>query len=73
MFLGLFCTLRKEKVSGVFLLLKNYDGEIDRPSEPSRLECQREGGNFGKAEGGKTGCNGTTENAESDEMDWINE
>ena len=31
------------------------------------------GGNLGKAEGGKTGCNGTTENAESDEMDWINE
>lgn len=56
-----------------FLLLKNYDGEIDRPSEPSRLGCQREGGNFGKAEGGKTGCNGTTENAELDEMDWINE
>ena len=29
--------------------------------------------NFGKADGGKTGCDGTTENAGSDEMGWIDE
>ena len=34
---------------------------------------QRAGGNLGKADGGKTGCDGTTENAGSDEMGWNNE
>lgn len=29
--------------------------------------------NLGKADGGETGCDRTTENAGSDEMGWINE
>ena len=34
---------------------------------------QGAGGNLGKTDGGKTGCDGTTENAGSDEMGWIDE
>lgn len=48
-------------------------GEADGTSEPSRSGGQRAGGNLGKADGGKTGCDGTTENAGSDEMGWIDE
>ena len=46
------------------------DGRTNSTSEPSRSGGQRAGENLGKADGGKTGC-GTTENAGSDEMGWI--
>ena len=49
------------------------DWGADGTSEPSRSGDQRAGGNLGKADGGKTGCDGTTENAGSDEMGWIDE
>ena len=49
------------------------DGETDRPSKPSRSGCQREGGNFSKADSRKTWCDGRIENAGSDEMGWIDE
>ena len=44
-----------------------------RPSKPSRSGCQREGGNFSKADSRKTWCDGRIENAGSDEMGWIDE
>ena len=44
-----------------------------RKQFPSRSGDQRAGGNLGKTDGGKTGCDGTTENAGSDEMGWIDE
>ena len=46
------------------------DWGADGTSEPSRSGDQRAGGNLGKTDGGKTGCDGTTENAGSDEMGW---
>ena len=49
------------------------DGRTDRTFEPGRSGGQRAGGNLGKADGGETGCDRTTENAGSDEMGWIDE
>lgn len=49
------------------------DGETDKRSEPSRSGCQRACGKLKEADGGKTGCDGTIENAGSDEMGWIDE
>ena len=34
---------------------------------------QRTGENYAEADGGKPGCDGTNENAGSDEMGWFNE
>ena len=52
---------------------ERLDWGADGTSEPSRSGGQRAGGNLGKTDGGKTGCDGTNENAGSDEMGWFNE
>ena len=49
------------------------DGGADDTLESSCSGSQRTGENYAEADGGKTGCDGTNENAGSDEMGWFNE
>ena len=48
-------------------------GELTSTLESSCSGSQRTGENYAEADGGKTGCDGTNENAGSDEMGWFNE
>ena len=65
----------EELTYGKYGMLRKQFLKVHRPARYQYLLMTGElaGGNLDKTDGGKTGCDGTTENAGSDEMGWIDE
>ena len=53
-----------ETLMTVIEMMNMDDGGTNSTSEPSRSGDQRAGGNLGKTDGGKTGCDGTNESGQ---------
>ena len=64
----------EEPTYGKYGMLRKQFLKEHRPARYQYLVMTGElTGHFGKADGGKTECDGATENAGSDEMGWIDE